>query len=243
MLNFWEMNEVVKGFRIIKQSGAPYKDLGQHGWFRVYSMGGQKQRTDDEITALYNQLPDVIDGMDKDAWVAVDKNFQSLHYQNFPDEFAESFDGKLVDETSQRLQSLGFKKMNANIIFVDGLTHASEKGVVQGEFMSDWHAIRVPKNLPENRMMHVIAHEWAHQFWKSLDKQSKSEFTKYYFSYTFGSSQKIGAYSETSAEELFCELVGTAVASPSAVPTPMMKLLKTIASGVMPSIALQLNPQ
>jgi hypothetical protein len=146
------------------------------------------------------------------------------------DDFAEGFKGDFLMEISRRLQGLGFSRIRVNVIFQDNVSKADAEGTHEPQL----HVIRVQKDLDPKRMMHVVAHEWAHALWKSLPKRDKESFSRYWVN-SFGRSSNLSSYSFTGGPaEKFCELVAEAVADPSSLSRDEMKLVQMIAGKSMP---------
>jgi len=145
------------------------------------------------------------------------------------DNFAEAFKGDFLVEVSRRLQGLGFSRIRVNVIFQDNISMADAEGTHEPQL----HVIRVQKNLDDKRMMHVVAHEWAHALWKSLPKRDKGSFSMYWAG-SFGRASNLSSYSFTKPEEKFCELVAEAVVNPSVLSDEEMKLVRMIAGKSMP---------
>lgn len=199
-MQFKILSEIVGGVKRFQQAETPIKDLGQHGWFHVYSVPESHIAGDEYGTRLYH-----------------------------PDAFAEKFDGSILKEASAKLQQFGFRKINSTVIFTDFVLPIGAEGTNEKEI----HIIRVKKELDPKRMLHVIIHEWAHNLWRSMPKDDKTSFTHYYF-ISFSKSS-IGGYALSGGpQEKFCELITEAVTNPQNLSAEELKLVKMIASNIMP---------
>jgi len=147
------------------------------------------------------------------------------------DWFAEGFDGRLLVEVTQRLMSLGFRPLRVSVIFHGSVPSKDAEGTHEPQL----HVIRVKKGLDEGRMMHVLAHEWAHAVWKSMPKQDKESFEKYWVGSFGRRGSGLSSYAFTGGpKEMFCEMVAEAVANPSALSREEAKLVRMVAGGSMP---------
>ncbi len=150
------------------------------------------------------------------------------------DVFAEHFNGKPLEEITKRLQAFGFPKLTFTIIFQD---YVLPKGA-EGAHERQLHIIRLKKDLEPKRMLHNIAHEWAHTFWWSLPKEDKRSFTNYYF-LSFSQDTNLDTYALSGGPgEKFCELIAEAVTNPGTLNKEELKLVKMIASRNMPKFKL-----
>ena len=246
----WLMNEVVKGLQIQLQGAAQVVFLGRMGWFDVYSSESIRSRRTPYNDRYELNFPN-------------NKVMPFSHYQKGPVlpepvKDAEGYETivpprtvgdpflteanlallkKIFDAATAGLQQLGFRKQNLTIIYKD---LGWRKDGVEGEHEVQKHTVTLPKHLLERndfaRNVHIVAHEWAHAYWKILPKQVKSNFTMWYFKNAFtNTDSNLDPYALSGGpKEQFAELIGSAVAEPNVLTKGQRTLLRHIIAGDFP---------
>lgn len=160
-LNFkyWiEAVQLVRGF----QDSHNVSPLGKLGWWSVFSAKDPNDRGQNDAhpaaAAISKYIPADFD-----------------HIVSMKDSHVRP----VFEEAAQRLASLGFPRMHANVVIVDLKDEVNDitGGGVGGYANSSKHGFTVSRN---HINANIIIHEHAHMYWFNLPKSSQQYFKTYY---------------------------------------------------------------
>lgn len=250
---FGMLDEAVQGVvDMIKSENWQVVDLGDAGWFRVYSAMPVKPGKAFSVAHTYEDYKK----KSKTGELKVDPQIET----DDPRAFAE--------EVSKALRALGVPKQRSVVVF------GGHDKVKQGASSPSGLAIRAKHviHLKRGKRSHVsLAHEWAHHLWWRLPKKSREWFKQWFkravvreIAVADGTLKKgdydsnlvhnlrellktkQGAkfrsmakkkglvpseYAATEYAELFAEAVAYAAVKPSRVSTPLRKAIFNVIAG------------
>lgn len=218
------MTEVVNGIqRYLQNGGYLVTYLGKYGWFDAYSHAPAKF-TDDMYNKVYTleeywKLPKGYNDT-HDWFIEGRSNLQKVEIS--------------LTEASSGLHSLGLKSQRVAVLYTPFAVQSSDTG---GQHTKSYHLININQarsvsDASKTWAIHVIAHEWSHAYWWQLSKQDKANMNWFFLKYIIGDQRDApSTYSESKAEEMFCETIATAVSEPGKLQPRFRALLQQAIAG------------